>query len=265
MPALSWRQEIESLVASAPGRVALTVEADGQAFLHRADEVFASASLIKVPILLAVLTAVRRGEADLAVRFPVPAEKVGGCGLVEFFSPDDQLSLHDLLLCMIAISDNAATNEVIDHFGMPMVNEYLRSLGLERTVLRRRMMDGAARLAGRENTTTPREMHSLMAEILRPRRVDGWVAATALGYLEKQLFPQGAAQFLPEGSVAHKTGELEGTFHDAGIILARGKCPVVYTYLSDGQPNLGESQVHAGRIGEILWSLANEALGGGTE
>lgn len=248
------RVAIGKMLSDFPGRVAITVEAGGFSYEYNNSEVFASASIIKLPILLAALEEARRGSARLDEKIVLPRVKVGGAGLIEYLHEGAVLTLGDLLLFMICLSDNAATNLVIERFGMDRLNGYWETLGLAKTRVRRLMMDYEARRAGRENTTTPVEIHFLLRELIRPQVLDAGVARQALGFLARQQFTTGFGFFLPDTArVAHKTGELDGLFHDAGIIHAGGSDYIIYTFFSDGAPNVGESQVLAGRIGRLVY------------
>lgn len=254
---------IEKLLSGSPGRVALVVEADGFSYRRDADEVFASASVIKLPILLAVLDEARRGGVSLDEEFALPRGRaVGGAGLIEFLHEGAVLTLGDLLLFMICLSDNAATNLVIERFGMDRLNGYWTNLGLKVTRLRRLMMDKEARLAGRENTISAAEVQFLLGELAHPRAIDVDIAQQAVTLLARQQFTAGLGFFLPEARVAHKTGELEGLFHDVGIIDgdSGGAPSIIYTFLSDGATNVGDSQVLAGRIGRLVYGLTRDGL-----
>lgn len=250
-------REIAEELAALPGRVSATIEALGLPagesewlFTREAERPHVAASLIKLPILLTVLVAAEQGEVSLNCQLKVGGEETGGAGVVEHFRPGTTLTLADLLFCMIAVSDNAATNRVLDLIGLEPVNAFCREFGLTDTVLRRRMMDAAARAEGRENLTTAADVHRLLREILRPQRLSSSVAAQARTLLAAQQVKLGWALFLPEERLAHKTGDLEGVFHDAGLLDPEGPVPLVYTFLSSGVPDVGEAAVVAGRVGQ---------------
>ncbi|MDI6871457.1 MAG: class A beta-lactamase-related serine hydrolase [Bacillota bacterium] len=268
---MEWPDEVKGLLEAFPGEVSLAVEVlpegggPGARLSHRAEEAYPAASLIKLPVLLAALEAAERGELPLEQEVAVGGEATGGAGVVEHFHPGTRLTLGDLLLCMTAVSDNAATNHVLDLVGFEAVNALSSRLGLKDTLLRRRMMDAAARAAGRENTTTAADMHRLLRQLVRPELVSPRVAAHARRLLALQQLKLGFGTFLPEERVAHKTGDLAGLFHDAGLVDPEGPVTVVYAFLSRGVENLGEASVAAGRVGQAVaaWaaSLAGEGRG----
>jgi beta-lactamase class A len=133
----------------------------------------------------------------------VPA--AGSAGVAEYLSPESRLTLGDLALLMLAVSDNAATNVLLDRLGFEAVNDEIARLGLERTVIRRPMMT-----AGPENETCALDLARGLARILDEPRIP---AALELA-LDTQL-----PYHLPPGvRVAAKTGELESVFHEAALL-----------------------------------------------
>lgn len=105
-----------------------------------ADELFPTASIIKVPILLEFYNQVASGELDPDEIHPLSnADKVGGNGVLQFLSDETRLTLEDWVKLMINLSDNTATNYMIDIVGMDRVNDLLMRLGLEKTKLLRKM------------------------------------------------------------------------------------------------------------------------------
>jgi len=95
-----------------------------------ADEVFPTASIIKVPILLEYYRQAAEGVLDPAEIHPLTDDlKVGGSGVLQFLSDKTQLSLDDWARLMINLSDNTATNYMIDVVGMDNVNRLIEQLG----------------------------------------------------------------------------------------------------------------------------------------
>ncbi len=131
------------------------------------DLVFPQGSAIKIPVLLELL---RRSDGDpalLATRHSISdATRTGGSGVLQFFSDGgSELSNEDLAVLMITLSDNGATNILIDALGMDSVNHTMAALGLERTKLQRRMISPASSARGEENISTPAEAATLMARL----------------------------------------------------------------------------------------------------
>jgi len=95
----------------------------------------------------------------------IPSQRAGGSGVLHALSSLRTLTLADLLTLMTIVSDNTATNVVIDLIGMERVNQFCARLGLKGTVLRRKMMDADAVRAGLENTTTAHDQATLLDAI----------------------------------------------------------------------------------------------------
>lgn len=130
---------------------ALSVRGDGE-WGHAADEPVAPASVIKVPIALAALEAMSTGRLDgrARVRLSARGRTPGPTGL-SLLSDDVEISVRDLVPLMLTISDNVATDALVDLLGVEAVNDHVRSLALAQTRLGsnlRTMLDGMAREAG---------------------------------------------------------------------------------------------------------------------
>ena len=205
----------------------------GRLLEYHADGAFATASVIKVPILVRMYQAERDGQFRFPDRITLqPAEAVGGSGHLQerLKSGPVTLTIRDLLAAMIEDSDNTATNKCIELAGMERVNGMLDALGFRQTRLRRRMMDGAAARRGEENVSTPREMARLMELIYRGKAVDEAASREMLDLLKK--VEGGIRQGLPlDVETASKTGELPGARCETGIVFLPGR-PFVLSVMS---------------------------------
>ncbi len=192
----------------------------------REDVLFPTASTIKIAILLGVAIRVHRGDLDWPQRVVVEdKDKVGGSGVLGHFSYEAELAVRDVAALMISVSDNTATNICIDLAAMDFVNEAMRSLGLEKTVLRRKMMDYEAARRGDENVSTPGELASLVSKI---QERDGIAESVAEDVLSLLSLPKSGpfTLGLPEGvKRANKPGGLGNLSVDAGIIYPRPDRP----------------------------------------
>ena len=181
-----------------------------------------AASTIKVLISAALWSEVCAGRIDPERRVragdtPVP----GGGGLLESMHPDTGLTLAELDLLMLAISDNAATNAVVDVLGMDAVNELARALGLEHTRLRRRMMDVAAAERGDDNTTSAADMAALLCALARADGIPALACRRVLAAMAQSHHTDIVPRYLPAAAcrvVSSKQGELESVRHDVALI-----------------------------------------------
>ena len=131
--------------------------------------VFPQGSAIKVPILIELYRQAEARPALLTRQHRISAAtRTGGSGVLQFFSDGtSSLSDEDLAVLMVTLSDNGATNLLIDAVGMDSVNHTLRTLGLTQTRLQRRMIQPEASARGQENISTPAEAATIMARLAR--------------------------------------------------------------------------------------------------
>lgn len=131
--------------------------------------IFPQGSSIKVPILIELYRQAESRPAILRERQRVTgATRTGGSGILEHFvEGSSELSNEDLAVLMIGLSDNTATDLLIDVVGMDSVNQTMTVLGAPQTKLRRKMIRPEASARGDENVSTPQEAAALMARIAR--------------------------------------------------------------------------------------------------
>src|SRR3989454_5729472 len=141
----------------------------GQKYLLHADEVFPQASSIKIAVLAELYHQAQQGKLKLTDLYTVQSsDLVPDSDIMGGLTPGvTRITLRDLATMMVAVSDNSATNVLIDRVGMENVNTFLDSLGLTHIRLRRRMMDLKAAGEGRENVATPAEMMALLEDLYR--------------------------------------------------------------------------------------------------
>jgi beta-lactamase class A len=199
------------------GYVALDIQS-GERVERHASEVFPLASTIKLAILYELFKQSEEGRIELdAVRPLDKRHVVGGSGvLAELTGP--ALSLRDHAILMIVLSDNTATNVVIDAVGMDNVNRRMAALGLKTLLLRRRMIDMEAARRGDENVGSPADLARLLVAIHRSEGLQKGSREAILSILRKPK-PSALRAAIPTGiPVANKTGTLDGVAADAGIV-----------------------------------------------
>ena len=214
--------------------------------LH-AQETFPTASSIKLAVLYELYAQAEEGRLDLGEVVHPPVPRVGGDGVLQLMSDKVTLTWRDLAVLMVAVSDNEATNRVIDKIGIDRVNQRLTGFGLPGTHLRRRMMDLEAAHRGLENVGTPAEMRRLV-ELLRAGT--GLSPARAKDLLAVLAVPKESSfrgPFFPEElQVLDKTGSLEGVRCVTAIVEVPGRpyaVSIMTTYLRhdlDGEAAIRE-------------------------
>jgi beta-lactamase class A len=205
----------------------------GQKYFLHADEVLPTASSIKIAILAELYRQAQQGKIKLGDLYTLQSsDLVAGSGIANALTPGvTRLTIRDVAALMISVSDNSATNIIIDRIGMENVNALLDSLGLTHTRLRRKMMDVKAAAEGRENIATPREMAILLEDLYRGKVLNKQMTDDFFDLLtvhKESYIPRE----LPEDlRIANKPGELEGVRNDSGIVFT-GNRPFVISVMT---------------------------------
>ncbi|HEX9436155.1 MAG TPA: serine hydrolase [Candidatus Limnocylindria bacterium] len=211
---------------AAGGRVgAIVIASDGsEALAVDPDGVYFAASVIKIPLVMTLFADAAAGLLTLDERVAVGA-RVDGSGVLRDLRDVEPLTLRDLAALTMTVSDNTATNRLIERIGVDRVNERLDEWGCPRTRLQRAMFDMDAKARGCENLMTPRETASLLSRIARDadRGTEPGVSVLALMKRNTNLLRLG--RYLP-GSVtlAHKDGwgeDPDPVNNDVGIVTAK--------------------------------------------
>jgi len=209
--------------------VAILDVSSGKKFLLHADEVFPQASSIKIAVLAELYRQAQTGKLKLTDLYTVQAsDLVADSDIMGGLTPGvTRITLRDLATMMVAVSDNSATNVLIDRVGMENVNALMDSLALPHTRLRRKMMDLKAAGEGRENISTPAEMMTLLEDIYRGKVFNPEMTADffkALSTHKESFIPRD----WPEGlKIANKPGELEGVRNDSGVVFVENRPYVI--------------------------------------
>ena len=198
---------------------AFVSDTDGRAlFCENEDELFAAASVIKLPLVMTLYADAVQGRLDLDERVPV-GDRVDGSGVLRHVRDVDRLSLRDLAMLAIIVSDNTATNRLIERIGIERVGERLRQWGCSKTRLSRKMYDFEAAKRGHENVMTARESVSLLLRLQRGECEDRATSDAVLAVLEQCQDRTMLLRYLPYGTkVPHKTGTLDESRNDAAIV-----------------------------------------------
>ncbi len=178
---------------------ALTDIGSGERIGHGRDDVMPTASLIKVPVLTALYRAADEGRVGLTDRVRYGDEhRCLGSGVLSRMTPGVEILVRDAAVLMIIISDNSATNMVIDLVGLEQVNETMRSFGLERTTIFQRLGDTKAGLDARKmSVSTAGEMTRLLELIARHEAVSPEASEDMLRIMRRQDYRHELSRLLP--------------------------------------------------------------------
>ena len=221
------QKQLEEIVAKFDGVMGLAAKdlTTGETFTVNPDMVFPQASSIKIPVLIELYRQAQTGALKLDEKVDVKKSlMVGGSGVLGNFSDGgSSLSLRDLAVLMIVLSDNTATNILIDRVGMARVNEMLARANLKQTKLQRKMIDTESQRAGRENLSTPAEMIWLLGLLHQGKLLD---AAHTASVMEILSFNKNTSfrRAIPQNvRVAGKPGGLSGVSCESAIILLQDR------------------------------------------
>lgn len=218
-------------------------------------EVFQAASIIKVPILIAAYRDISAGRLHPdALHSVLESAKIAGSGVLKELHAGLEVTVRDLLTLMIIVSDNTATNMVIDLVGLDRVNRALQDYGLKETALRRLLVGGTFadrpdyRL-GIDNTVTAAETGALLQLLVDGRAVSSRADQEMLDILARQQVNDRIPRLLPPATrVAHKTGELRDVRHDAGVVYHDGRPEYILVVLTR---NLSDPPGAVARVAEL--------------
>ena len=280
LPELQKQIEAAITAADAHMGVAMFHLENGDEIYLDADESFPMASVLKIPVLVDAARQMDAGKFTLDDRWPLTVdEKNLGSGVLTFFDDNLLPTVRDLLTLMIIISDNTATDMVINRLGKEKIVASMRALGLQNIHLPLTirqifesilpsadpMQDPYERaLAAKDftppenaagfskgpdnNVSTPRDMTKLLELIYTGHAASREATDEILLILLKQTLNDRLPRFLPPGTrVAHKTGTLGGIRNDAGIIYVDDEQHVAVTVFSEWDSDAVEGDVAAER------------------
>jgi beta-lactamase class A len=207
---------------------------DGHKVSFNADAVMPTASAIKVAVLAELLRQAdaKPGMLKKQVAF-VPSENTSTAGMARLIGPGSSLSLEDLAKMMINLSENTATNLLIDEVGMDNVNHLTGAAGLKSIKLRRKMLDYDTQAANQENVANAGDAALLMMKVANcalPLSKDSCATMRRILEIPKTPFP--ATDPIPKDiPLAFKPGSLEGVLSGWGIVGLPGR-PYVFAIMT---------------------------------
>jgi beta-lactamase class A len=274
----SLEAKLRGMTAGFPGTVSLYARNldTGHEVSINADRRIRTASTIKLPIACALAAEVEAKRARWDERLVIRRQdKVSGSGVLTDFSDDETISLRDALTMMIIVSDNTATNLILDRISADRVNEFMQSLGLAQTRSMRKIRGDGSQLKPAEGwsregekpeskrfgigASTSREMVRLLEMLEQGKVVSPAVSKAMLGVLERQQYKDGIGRFSGELRVASKSGSLDALRSDVGIVYTpHGRIAIAITV--DDMPTVDYSPDNIGLklIGDLSKVLITE-------
>ena len=220
--------KLRDFISTREGNIAVTVKdlRSGIEIKINADMEFPSASIIKLSIMSELFNKINDGIYKLDDEIEINEEmKTGGDGILKELNCGHRFTLKEICTLMISLSDNTATNILINLLGMDNINSAAARLGMKKTKIQRKMMDLQAAKEGRNNFTTSDDFSHILELMYKGENVNEAYSGVMLDILKRQQVRGRLDLYLPEEVViAHKTGDLDNLEHDGGIV-----------YLPDGE------------------------------
>ncbi len=229
-PRLTLEKRIQAETASYRGKMSLYADdLKGNIISINADETFETASTIKTYILACLFDEIQKGNASLEDTLTYQASQaVNGSGVLSSLDPGAALRVKDTATLMIIVSDNTATNMMIDYLGQDTINACIQKLGCQDTVLHNPIHFDQYEKLG---TTTPRDYASIFRRLARGELISPEADRQMLEILKKQHYNSMITKYFPvyyldceeTGEeemiyVASKSGSMDACRNDGGLV-----------------------------------------------
>ncbi len=279
-PVAGLAAQVAERIRAVPGaEVAVSYRdlATGDSLDIGADVDFHAASTMKIPVMLEVLRAVEAGRLGLdqqillVNRFhsiadgsPYSLDAADDSDSLMYTRVGQRVSVRELLERMIVRSSNLATNALVALVGADRANESAHLLGASRIRVLRGVEDGKAYAAGMNNTTTSADLAVLLQRIERNEALGPESARLMREILMRQEFNGEIPAGVPAGTaVAHKTGWITATLHDAAIVYPPGRAPYVLVVLTRKIPDVAVARALIVDVSRLVWThAASRAVAG---
>lgn len=257
---IEWKKEIEKIISQVEGKVCISFydldTSDG--FSIDGNKKVLSASMIKLLILAELMKQISQNNFSLSDTIMIEnSMKTGGDGVLKELNAGHCFTLKELATLMIIVSDNQATNILIDFLGMENINQLGKELALKETFLKRKMMDSEAIKNGHDNYTCADDISLLLKSIYQEKLINKKASQLMLNILLKQQQGERLQRYLPgDIKIAHKCGDLDNLENDGGIIWLANKTYIL-VILTNGMPNLQCKQT-IGKISKFIYDKMEE-------
>ncbi len=226
----------------------------GQTYSFNGDERVRTASTIKIAVMIEAFARVAEGRAKWTDELVLTkAARYSGSGILPELSDGLRLTLKDCVRLMMTLSDNTATNMVLDYLTTDAVNARMESLGFKQTRIMRRVGSGGESKAGKEpdnkrfglGATTPHEMVEILAKLERGEIVNKDVSKEMIDLMKREQARYAIGRAIPDVPLASKYGALDALRSCVAILYTKqGRIAMAITVDDMPQP---------------LWSVDNPA------
>ena len=249
-------EEIQKIESENQGRGGIYYQnlVTGETWGYREKEPYLAASIVKLPLMAAILLMKKQGLTSFRDQITVKeSQKIPGCGVVQHMTGEPTLDIETLCKFMITISDSCATNVLFRHYGAELIHEKFLELGLIGTQFNREYWDLERENRGINNYFVPEEMGILLKKMYDRTLIDAESSQWLENILRQQQINHKMGGFLPmDFPMAHKTGDEEDKAHDVGIVFAEKPFILCYAYVG------GKMQVYEDFIRRTTRTLAED-------
>jgi len=249
-------ERIKPLVGAFKGKVSLFAKNldTGETYALNPDERVRTASTIKIAVMIEAFARVAEGKAKWTDEVVLTKEKkVSGSGILGELSDGLKLTLRDAVNLMMILSDNTATNLVLDVLTTDAVNARMESLGFKQIKINRKVGSGGESTAGKDpenkkfglGVTTPREMVLIMEKLERGEVINPAVSKEMIELMKREQGRNALGRSLWSVPMASKYGALDRLRSAVGILYTK-KGRIAMAISCDDMP-------------ETMWSVDNPA------
>lgn len=251
------KKKVEELLQNIPGKLSVYYKnlVTGETFGINESLPMMAASVIKIPIMVETFHQFRTGEHKKEELYVLKeTDKRPSCGCLNRMHAGLNLTIEDLYNLMIILSDNSATNILIELLGgMERINEDIRRMGYETIRVNRLLFDAEASARGIQNYVSAVEIGDMLEKMFRGEMIDREASEDMLDVLKEQrLNNKFPFHFREKVIIAHKTGEDEGITHDVGVFYA--KQPFILCCMGNETDNPMYNRFMQG----LAWTIYNE-------
>jgi beta-lactamase class A len=235
----------------------------GKVYSLRGEEKVRTASTIKLPIMTEVFHQVEQGKINWTDEFILPnMNKEAGAGILFEFSEGTKIDLRTATNLMIVVSDNFATNLILDKISSNSVNDFMKTLGLNNTLSLRKIGGGGDSKAYAEpmnklfgiGVSTPKEMAVLLEKLENGEVVSREASAQMIAILKRQQYKDGIGRnVLDTVPVASKSGALDRLRSDVGIVYTR-RGRIIMAITTDDNPVI--HYTWDGEAEKLIWKIS---------
>jgi beta-lactamase class A len=228
----------------------------------RPDGEFFTASIIKVPIMVAVYRKVDEGELSFSQQIEIKEEDwAAGAGWLQWEKAGTHQTVGDLLLLMMTQSDNVAANALVRTVGGPeQVNKVARSMGAEDTLVYQKVSSERGAVPSLDNRSTPRDMVAMMRQIAQGKAASEKSCGYMIDLMHEDKLDWWLDAGLPQGvDAANKAGWLYKVYDEVGIVEDGGHRYVIAVLTKHGSADVYEGQDLIKALSKTVWESQEDS------